>query len=32
MKIEFSSRRREMLFLLTNDMAAVTSRANTQEK
>ena len=29
MKIEFSSQRREMLLLLTTNMAAVTSRANT---
>ena len=30
MKIEFSSQRREMLFFLTTNMAAVTSRANNQ--
>ena len=30
MKIEFSSQRREMLLLLTTNMAAVTSRANQQ--
>ena len=29
MKIEFSSQRRKMLLLLTTNMAAVTSRANT---
>ena len=30
MKIEFSFQRREMLLLLTNNMAAVTSRENQQ--
>ena len=30
MKIEFSSQRREMLLFLTDNMAAVTSRANQQ--
>ena len=30
MKIEFSSQRREMLLFLTNNMAAVASRANQQ--
>ena len=30
MKIEFSSQRREMLFFLTTNMAAVTSRVNQQ--
>ena len=30
MKIEFSSQRREMLFFLTTNMAAVKSRANQQ--
>ena len=30
MKIVFSSQRREMLFLLTSNMAAVTSHANEQ--
>ena len=32
MKIEFSSQRREMLFFLTTNMAAVTSPANQQFK
>ena len=32
MKIEFSSQRREMLFFVTANIAAVTSRANQQYK